>query len=96
MRRAKIVCTIGPAVESVEKITEEEIKESKELMIGQRKINMEESLRVMQELLFGEIGDKAERYYEYEKRINAVKMEEVKRLAREMIKDYSSAVVMPK
>jgi len=76
-------------------MTEKDLQEAKERLIGLRKISSEESLNVMNELLFSEIstGD-AESYYDYENKINAVSLQEVKELSK--IDKYSTATIMPK
>ena len=81
----------------IKKMTEQDIKESKERLIGLRKIASEESINVMHALIFQEIStNKAEDYYKYEDKINEVKLEDVKALAKQLIKNYSIAIVQPK
>lgn len=75
---------------------ERDLKEAKERVIGLIHVESEDSSKVMHELLFHELAGKAEDYYEFEKRINKVTLEEVKKLASELIKGYSTAVVLPK
>lgn len=82
--------------EDVQKMSEQELKEAKERLIGLQQISKEESSRVMMELLFYELATRAEEYYKREKRIKAVKLEEVKNLAREMVKKHSTAAIVPK
>jgi len=82
---------------NIEKMTEKDIQESKERLIGLKKISSEESSRVMNELLFAEIeSGKAENYYNFEEKINSVNLEEVKDLAKELVKKYSTASIVPK
>ena len=81
----------------VEKMTEKELRESKQRLIGLRRVASEESLNVMQNLIFEEISTgRAEDYYRYDERINSVKLDEVKKMAKEIIKDYSIAILIPK
>lgn len=80
----------------IEEMDEKSLEEAKEMLIGLRKVNSEESSEVMNELLFSELSDKAESYYEFEEKVRKVKLEEVKKLAKELIKEYSVAIVMPK
>jgi len=80
----------------IKNITEKELKESKERIIGLKKVSSEESITVMNELLFSELFSKAEDYYIYEENINKVTLEEVKTLAKEIIKNYSTAAIVPK
>lgn len=80
----------------IEKMTEKELQEAKERLIGLQQISREESAHVMQELLFYELATKAEEYYEREEKIKAVALEQVKRLGHDLIKKYSTAVIVPK
>jgi len=80
--------------ENVRHMTETELKEAKERLIGLYKVSSEESSDVMNELMLHELTTKAEDYYEYEKNIGAVKLEDVKRIAE--IKEYSTAAIVPK
>ncbi|MFH1289967.1 MAG: pitrilysin family protein [Nanoarchaeota archaeon] len=75
-------------------MAEKDLEESKERLIGLKKVMSEESSDVMNELMFAEIVDKAENYYDYEKKIRAVKLADVKKMAK--IKDYSTAAIVPK
>jgi len=75
---------------------EKEFEESKERAIGLHKISKEESIRVMTELLFSEISIGAEEYYKYEENIRNVKIEDVRKLAVKLIKQYSTAAIVPK
>jgi len=75
---------------------EKDLKEAKERVIGLMRVESEDSSRVMHELLFSELSGKAEDYYEFEKKINKVELGEVKKLASELIKGYSTAAVLPK
>jgi len=79
---------------NIEKMTESDLKEAKEQTIGLRKVLSEESSNVMNELMFSELADKAEDYYEHEKNINAVTLDQVKAIAK--IKGFATAIVVPK
>lgn len=81
---------------NIDKMNAKDLDEAKERLIGLRKISSEESSKVMIELLFSEIVDKAEEYYKHEQRITAVKLEDVKKLAKNIIKQYSIATIVPK
>lgn len=81
---------------NVEKMGEKDLKEAKERLLGLRKLAAEESDNVMNQLLFAELSGKAEEYYSQEEKIKDVKLEEVKKLARELIKEYSVAAIVPK
>jgi len=81
---------------NIDKMSQEDLKEAKERLIGLKKVSSEESVNVMNELMFLELTTKAENYYTYEEDINKVTLEEVKSLAKKMIKKYSTAAIVPK
>ncbi len=80
----------------ISEMNEKELKEAKERVIGLKKVESEESSRVMNDLLFTELIIGAEEYYKYDDKIRDVKLEDVKKLAKEMVKEYSVAMVLPK
>lgn len=80
----------------IDKMTEKDLKEAKEMLIGLKKVSSEESVSVMNSLIFSEIATKAEDFYTYEKEINAIRLDEVKKLAKRLIKSYSTAAIVPK
>lgn len=82
--------------ENITGMTEKDLIEAKEKLIGLQQISREESSRVMQELLFYELATKAEDYYLRDEKIRAVTLEQVKKLARELVKNYSIAAIVPK
>jgi len=82
--------------DKIKNIKEKDLEEAKETLIGLKKINSEESANVMNELLFYELFGKAEGYYKFEEEIKKIRLEEVKKLASEIIKNYSSAAIVPK
>jgi len=73
---------------------EKDLNESKTRLIGLRKVSSEESTNVMNVLVYEELAGDAREFYEYEKRIKAVKLEDVKRLSK--IIKYSTAEIVPK
>ncbi len=82
---------------AAKELTEKELQEAKERLIGLRKVSSEESVSVMNELIFAEISTgNAEEYYNYEQKINAVSLKDVKELARTLPKEYSTAAIVPK
>lgn len=83
-------------LKQIEKMSERDLAEAKEMLIGLRKISKEESSGVMQELLFAELSGKAEEYYQREERIKQVKLDEVKQLAEKLQTNYSTAAIIPK
>ena len=74
-------------------ITEKELNQVKEQLIGNYYISMEDSVLHMHKLISSEVNDDIEEFYKYEKNIKAVKLEDVKGLAK--IKDYSLFVLVP-
>jgi len=81
-------------LKKVKEMTEKDLREAKERVIGLKKVGAEESLNVMNELVFAELVGSAEDYYKYEEKINEVGLDDVKKFAD--IKDFSFAVVAPK
>jgi len=79
----------------VEKMTEKDLEEAKERLIGLKKVGSEESSNVMNELMYYELISKAEDYYVYEKKVSRVSLEGVKKMARIGPKEYSMAAVVP-
>lgn len=80
----------------VESITEAQIIEAKETLRGLRKISREESMNVMNKLIFEEFATKAEDYYDFEKKVEEVKLSDVKRMAKKLLEKYSTAMIVPK
>jgi predicted Zn-dependent peptidase len=81
----------------VENLTEKDLEEAKERIIGLKKVSSEESINVMNELVFAELQGSAEKYYEHEKKIRAVSLEQVKTLAKKLIEQgHSTAAIVPK
>ena len=81
---------------NIDKMNEKDLREAKERVIGLRKVASEDSSRVMQELLSFELVGDAKDYYKYDDIIFKVKLDDVKKLANELIKEYSTAMVLPK
>lgn len=75
---------------------EKELSEAKEQIVGNYQISMEDSQSQMANLLYYEIADNAEEYYNYEKNISAVKIEDVKKLAEKAAKEFSFFALAPK
>lgn len=82
--------------ENVKNMTEKELEESKQKLIGLKKISSEESINVMNELMYYELFTKAEDYYSFDDKINRVKLSDVKKIAKSIIKSYSLAIISPK
>jgi len=84
-------------IAKIESMTEEDLKEAKERVIGLDKVKSEESSSVMNELMFYELVGDVNMYYKREERVNKVNLEDVKRLAKSSIEQgYSTSAVVPK
>jgi predicted Zn-dependent peptidase len=99
---------VGTTKENVEKVKElileelkkvskelgeKELNDVKEQLTGNYQIAMEDSQMQLVELLTEEIRGNAEGFYDFEKKIKEVKLEDVKELAK--IKDYSFFALVP-
>ena len=77
-------------------LTERELKEAKEQLIGNHQIAMEDSQIQMVNLLMHEIDGNAKDFYDFENRIKNVKLEEVKKLAGKVKEgNYSFFALVP-
>jgi len=76
-----------------EGLSEKELEEVKEQVIGNHQISTEDSQNQMVSLLIHEIDGNAKTFYDFEKNIRAVKLKDVKDLAR--IKNYSFFALVP-
>jgi len=76
-----------------EELTEEELNQVKEQLIGNYHINMEDSHSQLHNLLAYEIDGNAKEFYNYEKNISDVKLKDVRNLAK--IKKYSFLALVP-
>ncbi|MBL7059118.1 insulinase family protein [Candidatus Pacearchaeota archaeon] len=74
-------------------LTEQELDSAKEQLIGHHQISMENSNTQIMHLLFSELNGNAEEFYDFEKNISKVKLEDVKNLAK--LKDYSFFALIP-
>ena len=74
-------------------LSEEELERAKIQVIGNRKVDMEDSSDVAVDLILEEISGDAKEYYEYEEKINSVTLDDIKELAS--IKDFSVFVLGP-
>ncbi len=78
-----------------EKMSDKDLQEAKEQVIGLRRVSEEQSSFTMNELMFAEItGEGAESFYDFEKNISAVTLKDVQELAN--IEKYSTAAIVPK
>jgi len=87
-------------IEEFEKVSEsledKELKITKEKLIGNYQISMEDSQEQMINLLKTEIDGNAEEFYKFEENISKVKLEDVKELAKKAIKNFSFFALVPK
>ena len=77
-------------------LTEKELKETKDKIIGNYQISMEDSQNQMVNLLYYETSKNAEDFYKFEKYISAVKLADVKALAKKAVKDFSFFALLPR
>jgi predicted Zn-dependent peptidase len=78
-----------------ETLTSKELEEIKEQLIGNYQISMEDSQSQLINLIYSETVSKAEDFYNFEKNIKNVKLDEVKDLARKATEKYSLFILMP-
>ncbi len=78
-----------------ENLGEKELEETKNQIIGQYHISMEDSQSQMVNLIYSEVNERAEDFYEFEDNIIQVKLEDVKELAKKAIENYSFFALIP-
>ena len=76
-------------------LDEKELNQIKEQIVGNENISMEDSQNQMVCLLSNEIDGKAEDFYDFEKNIRGVKLEDVKKMAGNVEKAYSFFALVP-
>ncbi len=76
-----------------ENLSEKELKETQEQIIGNHQLSREDSQSQMVSLLYSEVDGNAEDFYNFEKNIRQVKLEDVKNLAK--LKNYSFFALVP-
>ncbi len=89
----KVKLLILKEIKKLEKIEKAELEEAKEQLIGLNKLERENSEDVMVDLISEENAGNAGDFYNYEKRISAVDLEQVRRLAK--LKNYSFVALVP-
>ena len=77
-------------------LEEKELEEIKEQLIGNYHISMEDSQHQMVNLLVYELYGNSEKFYDFEKEISKVTLEEVRELASNVKDDYSFFALVPK
>lgn len=78
----------------ISKMSEKDLREAKQRVIGLRRVSSEESVNVMHELIFHELASGAEDYYKHEENIKKITLEDVKKLAK--LDGYSTCAIVPK
>ncbi|MGC9309261.1 MAG: M16 family metallopeptidase [Candidatus Nanoarchaeia archaeon] len=74
-------------------LTEQELEEGKEKVIGNHEVHSEASDEASMSLIFEEIVGNADNFYKYKEEINKVKMEDIRKLAEHA--EYASFVLKP-
>jgi len=77
-------------------LQEDEVEQIKEQLIGNYQISMEDSQQQMINLLAYEMQGDAKEFYNFEKNVLKVKLEDVKKLALDASKNYSFFALIPK
>jgi len=77
-------------------LEEKELNQIKEQLIGNYQISMEDSQQQMVNLLAYELHGNAKEFYNFEKDVIKVKLEDVKKLALNVKDDYSFFALVPK
>lgn len=89
----QVISIVSDEFKKMENITPEELEEAKRQLIGNQLVMVEGSEESAVNLIMEEILDKAEKYYQFEKEINEVNLEEIKSLVKNS--KYSYAVLSP-
>lgn len=80
-------------IKKLKNLKQSDLNEAKERLIGLRQISKEKSDTAMMGLLQEELGGNAENFYNYEREINAVKLNQVQELSN--LKGYSFVGLLP-
>jgi predicted Zn-dependent peptidase len=91
LEQAKQVCI--EEFKKMGEITQQELDDAKEQLIGNFRIGAEASEESANELVAEEVNFSAEKYYEYEKNVRAVGLEEVRKISK--LDGFASAVLSP-
>ena len=81
-------------IKNMKNLKNRDLEQTKEQLIGLRKVASEESTNVMNTLLREELGGDAQEFYDYDKKILRVKLKDVKEISK--IKKVSSISLIPK
>lgn len=79
-----------------ESLDKEELNKIKEQLVGNYQISMEDSQQQMINLLASESQGRANNFYKFDKNIMKVKLEDVKKIASNALKNYSFFALIPK
>jgi len=86
-------------IEEFEKVakqlTDKELKQIKEQIIGNYRLSMEDSQDQVLSLLIYEMNGNAKEFYDFEEKIRKVKLNDVKELAKKAAKNYSFFALIP-
>ncbi len=80
-------------IKEMQKLELRDLNEAKEQLIGLRDVGDEDGMQAMMNLILEENAGNAEEYYKYEERINSVKLQDVRNLAK--LKSYSFVALVP-
>jgi len=80
-------------INKLSNLQKRDFEETKEQLIGRYYLEMENSMKTAQNLMYEELTSGAEEYYKYPERISDVKLGDVQKLAK--IKNYGSVAVIP-
>ncbi len=80
-------------LKKMQKLEKKDFQEAQEQLIGLRDVDSENSEQVMVDLISEENAGNVGEYYKYEERINEVKLEDVRTLAK--LKGYSFVALVP-
>lgn len=78
-----------------ENMEEKELEQVREQIVGNHQISMEDSQNQMVNLLYHELCGNAEDFYDFERKISEVGLEEVKELAKKAVENHSFFVLEP-
>lgn len=78
-----------------DELTQEEIEEVKNQIVGNYYISMENSQSQLFHLLYFEVNGDVDKFYDFEKNIRGVKLADVKVLAKKAAKDHSFFALVP-
>lgn len=89
----KIKDLILKEIKKMGRLTQRDLSDAKERLVGSREVSKEKGEATMIELLQEEIGGNASEYYNYEEKIKKVRLNEVRELSK--IKGYSFVALVP-